>query len=418
MKKKLLKILLVLVLFFCFSVSVNAAELGDNWTKDEGVTQTFSVDNKVVTFGGSGTINITNDFSAFIVISEGADITINLNGHTITMVSENADGITTDYLNYAHVRNYGKLTINGDGTLVNNMPLPFDNGLFGSATLLNLPGAVMTLNGGTYTRAKVDDVKINCGYVIRNMGEMTIDGDVTVNSGTAGTRSVLISTGWNLDDDIQNFGYANPNTPIKLVINSGEFFGGRRSMNTEGNAITTINGGTFNNDEREVIKSASTTIINNGLFMSPTGVNAIAVEGTGTFEIVNGTFSSDVSSYMNEDSVLIEEENGDYVVAFIYADYSKAYDLLFEFEDKDVSIYTEESLKVFYETLDKMNFDLGKSEQATVDEMTKELETAFNQLKLIENPKTTNNLFTYILSAIIMIVGVNGILFYSKKRFN
>lgn len=426
MKKNIFKVLLAVVLFLGLSVTVKAEGIADNWTTTDGVTQVISLEGKVVTFGGSGIVNITNDVECFIVIEEGANITINLNGNTISTVEGVWYDITGTYPSIALVQNYGTLTIAGgygdtSGTLINKTPLPAGDGSWGNAVLMNYPGATMDINGGTYTRSQTSDGKVNAGYVVRNMGNMGIFGGATLNAGNTCTDSycsALISSGWNADDDMQNFGYTEDQiSSITLVINNGTFEGGRRAVNAEANAVTVINGGTFTNSSREVIKSGSSTIINDGEFNSPSGVSCLAVEGTGTIEVMNGTFSSDVTSYMSADSEIVDN-NGSYVVDFIYADYSKIDEMLEEIMKNGEGAYTEESLMNFIEAYDNINWDLGKSNQALVDAMIADLEEVYRQLKLVSNPATSNNMVSYIMSAIIMIAGVSFCLIYRKKRFN
>lgn len=195
--------------------------------------------------------------SGSIVIGEKQELTLDLNGHTLT----NDNGRHT-------IENHGKLTIidsKGNGTV--------DNISHGCGAIYNYPEGTVTLNGGTYTRSKEagSDAKTSGGnswYTIKNYGTMTINDGVTVNQGAEGNGkySSLIANGWY---DISKSPANNEPEPIEgktanLTINGGNISGGLWAVKNDDNGETFIKGGTIKGYASGVVMNANVLTISNG----------------------------------------------------------------------------------------------------------------------------------------------------------
>lgn len=129
------------------------------------------------------TIKLDADITGDVVVPEGVNITIDLNGKKIT----NSVGHT--------IMNNGTLTIEGEGTV--------DNITHGKAALYNK--GTVTLNGGTFDRTQENGQSDsssggNSYYTIKNVGKMTINEGVNVltakGNGELGRFSSLVANGY------------------------------------------------------------------------------------------------------------------------------------------------------------------------------------------------------------------------------
>ena len=148
MKKALATILALVMAIGLCSVS---------WA-DEGVTTAEALNTAV---GAGGEVKLGADISATITIPADKTVTLNLNGKTLT----------------GSIVNKGKLKVIGTGSVVATAA--------GTAAVANFPGGTVTLSGGTYESAN--------WYVIKNMGEMYINGSVNVQKpqGSTDTSSLI-----------------------------------------------------------------------------------------------------------------------------------------------------------------------------------------------------------------------------------
>ena len=160
------------------------------------------------------TIKLDADITGDVVIPEGANITIDLNGKKIT----NSVGHT--------IMNNGTLTIEGEGTV--------DNITHGKAALYNK--GTVTLNGGTFDRTQENGRSDsssggNSYYTIKNVGNMTINEGVNVRTANGndqlGRFSSLVSNGY-----YNGTTYDNDKGEEKpmLTINNGTFSGGLNTI--------------------------------------------------------------------------------------------------------------------------------------------------------------------------------------------
>lgn len=234
---------------------------------------------------GTGEVKLLSDTTEDIIISSG-DITLNLNGCTLT----NASGDTIS------VKIGATLTVTGDGTV--------DNKSNGKAAIFN-EGTVI-LNGGTYDRtsetgSSADVSGGNSWYTICNHGTMTINEGVTVKN--TGSFSSMIENGYySYGSGNVRTGYvegtnaANPS----LIINNGSFIGGLNTVKNDDGGILEINGGTYTNTTQAAILNWNAATITNGTFEC-SAVNCIlngassaapSANNQGILTITGGSFTS------------------------------------------------------------------------------------------------------------------------------
>ena len=216
-------------------------------------------------------VTLQNDLNEAIVIEEGKNITINLNGHNITVTDEDA------------ISNHGTLIIKGSGNVKSN-----------KGVIVNYPGATATLDNGSY---------LSTGwYTIKNMGVMTINNMNFINEVNNGSSLVANGFYGNLNTDRQQ---KYSGKEVKLTINGGTFENKMKSCNVIKNddyGTLIINGGTFisnssmSDNGNPVVQNWNKATINGGTFTSNNGV-AIAngaldqVADIGELTINGGTFT-------------------------------------------------------------------------------------------------------------------------------
>ena len=256
------------------------------------------------------TIKLGANITASITIAAGKDVTLNLNGYTLT----NTDGQHT-------ITNNGTLTITGTGTV--------DNVSHARAALFNNEGATAVLNGGSFTRSQEngktkEDSGNNSFYTIQNLGTMTINDGVLVKQG--GGFSSMVANGY-------YDGTNKTNTPT-LIINGGKFIGGLNTIKNDDCGKLTINNGVFENVEQHAVFNVNEAeikggtyamdgndsvlynrkyndtndkgllTVEGGTFTAKDGVPAIKVYDVNSKPTVTGgAFSSDVSAYAGSNAV-------------------------------------------------------------------------------------------------------------------
>ena len=290
------------------------------------------------------------DSGAYIVNGEvtltGGALTVKP-GATVTLELAAGSKLTNKAGSHTIINN-GTLTITGTGTV--------DNVSHGCAALYNAPGAVATLNGGTFDRsheagASTGNNGGNSYYTIKNFGTITVNPGVTVqqdgtaNGGTTGKYSSLFANGWY---DISTAGQSGKepahSSDAVLVINGGTFKGGLNTVKNDDAGKLTINDGTFTNIAQHAvfnvneatIKGGNYTMsgddsvlynrkyddandkgqmtIENGVFKAKDGVPAIKIADENSKpSVTGGTFSSDVSNY-TADNTPVASNNGTYYV--------------------------------------------------------------------------------------------------------
>lgn len=213
------------------------------------------------------TIKLDADITGDVVVPEGANITIDLNGKKIT----NSVGHT--------IMNNGTLTIEGEGTV--------DNITHGKAALYNK--GTVTLNGGTFDRTQENGRSDsssggNSYYTIKNVGNMTINEGVNVltanGNNQLGRFSSLVSNGYfDADDFENNKGVDSPT----LTINNGTFSGGLNTIKNDDRAELTINNGTFKNFYQATVQNHNIATINGGTYKAARDASSTGKETYGVY---------------------------------------------------------------------------------------------------------------------------------------
>ena len=210
---------------------------------------------------GENTVVLLKDLTESITIASDKNVTLDLNGKTLT----NEAGKHT-------ITNNGTLTI----TATNGGTV--DNVSHARAALYNAPGAVATLNGGTFDRSheagkNADDNGGNSYYTIKNFGKMVVNSGVTVqqdgtsNNGTNGKYSSLFANGWQNVSTAGQQGKEPAHTEdAVLTINGGTFIGGLNTVKNDDCGVMTINGGEFKNFTQACVQNHNELTITNGSF--------------------------------------------------------------------------------------------------------------------------------------------------------
>ena len=234
------------------------------------------------------TIKLGANITASITIAAGKDVTLNLNGHTLT----NTDGQHT-------ITNNGTLTITGTGTVDNVTHQP-------AAIVKN---GTATLNGGTYTRSK-EDPENNKGSAGENSFYTILSDNgatMTINEG------VRVTNVGHFSSMIRNGG----TSASTLIINGGTFSGGLNAIKNDEAGVLTINGGDFSNTSQFVVMNWHKTTINGGSFKALSSADAVLFTAkyaenvaVGELTIKNGTFER-AADRQKMLEVTYKGENGD-----------------------------------------------------------------------------------------------------------
>ena len=235
-----------------------------------------SLQNAVDNAGKGETVTLLQNTAEDIVIPERAELTLNLNGKTLT----NQENHT--------ITNKGTLTITGDGTV--------DNVTHARAAIQNEPGGNVVLNGGAYTRSKENGQNAeasggNSYYNIVNHGTMEINSGVSVTQ--KGQFSSMIENGWY--NGSQNTGKENS----VLTINGGTFSGGLNTIKNDDYGELAINDGTFTSMSQAAFLNWNVATVNGGTFDAAGASNGVILNGyidgtmdQGKLTINGGTFNA------------------------------------------------------------------------------------------------------------------------------
>ncbi len=209
-----------------------------------------------------GEIKLGADISATITIPDDKTVTLDLNDKTLTG---------------SIVNKKGTLTVKGTGRVEAKEA--------GRAAVENFPDGTVTLSGGTYMSES--------WYVIKNMGEMYINGSVSVQKPDGSTdTSSLIDNGWvNDSDTVAGVPVPAQADKAKLVISSESFKGvsGAKScavVKNDDYGVLEISGGTFDSTANNGPSNAATLL----------NWNVATISGgtfTGMYPISNGAYVGD-----------------------------------------------------------------------------------------------------------------------------
>lgn len=243
-------------------------EGGSTTAPEESKIDSFDKLKAAIKAAESGeTIKLDADITGDVVIPEGANITIDLNGKKIT----NSVGHT--------IMNNGTLTIEGEGTV--------DNITHGKAALYNK--GTVTLNGGTFDRTQENGQSDsssggNSYYTIKNVGNMTINEGVNVltakGNGELGRFSSLVANGYYNGTTYDNDkGEEKPT----LTINNGTFSGGLNTIKNDDRAELTINNGTFENFYQATVQNHNIATIKGGTYKAASDASSTGKETYGVY---------------------------------------------------------------------------------------------------------------------------------------
>lgn len=261
MRRKFLSVVLCVCMMLTMAPFAFAEEGGSSG--GGGGSSAATLQSQINDLGSEGTVTLDKNYTETITIDTGKNITLDLNSHNLS--SSTGDAIV----------NKGTLTIKGKGQVSTTAS--------GSAAIANFPDAVANVNGGTYTSSE--------WYVIKNLGTMTITGDVTVKKpdGSQNTAS-LIDNGWvSSIDTVAGVQVSAQSDKANLTIKSGNFEGksGANSCSVVKNddyGTLKIFGGTFDSTANNNTNN-STTILN---------WNVAEISGgnfTGKYPISNGAYT-------------------------------------------------------------------------------------------------------------------------------
>lgn len=210
-------------------------------------------------------VKLATNVDKTVSIPAGATVALDLKGHDIAVTSGCA------------IVNKGNLTVTGSGKVSTTASE--------SAAVANFPGATATLKGGDYT----SDV----WYIIKNLGEMLIDGPVSIAKPADNTNTAsLIDNGWvNSSDTVASESVAAQAGKASLTIKSGNFNGssGAKSCSVVKNddyGTLNISGGTFDSTNNKGADNAA-TILNR---------NVATISGgtfTGLYPLSNGAYTGE-----------------------------------------------------------------------------------------------------------------------------
>ena len=244
------------------------------------------------------------------------DVTINGNGSTIK--------VTTDIFGEPNGSNSAIEIENGANVVINNVSIDGNENVKHGINIFTAQGEdkiKVELNG-----VSIEDCK---GYgVVNNASDLTVTdistsgngwGGINVdNSKSAGTDGASITiNGGKIDEDNSVY-FENANaeagTTVDAVIKDGTFEG---NVTVAGNnADVTIEDGKFN------------------------GKVEVTEDSNSDLTIENGKFTNDVSEYLDEDSHLVKDEDGNYIAMDEeeyedYLDDNKSHGSSFELEEKE-----------------------------------------------------------------------------------
>lgn len=328
----------------------------------------------------SGVVTLDKDYTDSITISADKNITINLNGHSITT--------STDAIS-----NHGKLTITGEGSVNSTQ-----------GAVVNFPGGEVVIDNGAYHSTG--------WYVIKNMGTMTINNLKFTNDVKNG--SSLIVNGF-YGNSANDRGQTYNDTKVLLTINGGTFENKNNSSSVVKNddgGVLVINNGTFtsNSDVSEinsspVIMNWNKATINGGTFTSVNGAvisngysndtkdigeltinggtftskgdllacNGGAKKGKGILTITGGTFSGTLNSFPSYYSLSVK--GGSFSKEVTPETGYKAYQVLNSSEEKYVIASEDDlSLESIVSTLEKEQ--IGQSELALIEKASQNYQVA------------------------------------------
>lgn len=257
---------------------------------------------EAINAAGDATVKLLSDVNENVTVAEDKDITLDLNGYTLTNVEAHT------------IINQGILTVvdnsaEKDGTV--------DNITHAKAAFYNYGTAY--LKGGIFTRSLEAGTcepysgNGNSFYTIKNSGELYIEEETTVTTRMeinsdgvmTGGYSSLISNGYNSQTDFDDYVVKGMGQEFpELFINGGTISGGLNTIKNGNYGILSINGGELKNSVQNVLLNWNKATITGGTFTAE-GDNVAAVvtggkvgseDACGTTTISGGTFNGAIAA--------------------------------------------------------------------------------------------------------------------------
>ena len=270
MKTKRRIALLIVAIMFVMALNLNSISFAAE-----------TLQSKIDAIETSGEVKLDADYTDAITIPAGKTITLDLNGHNLTVTGADA------------ISNKGTLTIKGSGKVNAESN--------GYGVIVNYPGATCTVDGGDYLAKG--------WYTIKNMGEMTIN-NLTFKNDVANGAS-MIDNGYVGSTASDRGEVATASSKVLLTINGGTFENYGNSCNTIKNddmGVLEINGGTFTSKSENpdngnpALMNWYKATINGGTFNSQKVVVANgfldATYDVGELTINGGTFNASGNNYL------------------------------------------------------------------------------------------------------------------------
>lgn len=332
MKKILSLTIIAIIALIGLSVSVNAAEVSDEATIKAALTRT------------DATITLTKDITLTTPLEVEREVTIDLNGYSITPAanfnSENnsaydyvigvrrqGDLTIKDSASNGKVSNDGmklvvvKMTVKGENDATYAAKFTLQSGMledtYASTGFATISGngtrhnTVITINGGTVKSSsghaiyhpQDGKVTINGGKIEGITGIEMRSGNLQVNDGT------IIGTGVPSSSEANGSGATTIGAGVAIAQHS-----------TEKNLSVVIDGGNIEgysavyesnpNDATEFVSIE----INGGEFKATNGGTEAVYSENKTGFITGGTFSVDISEYLSEGAIIAYDGSGNCIV--------------------------------------------------------------------------------------------------------
>ena len=325
MKKLKLLTMIAAIFLFCGMVNVNAATVDSEQADARGQFYVGTPGTNVeVTKEEDGTFNVklTGNAVQDIIIYEGEDVTLDLNGYTLTNFTPECEAIKVLY--------GGKLTI-------------MDSSEEGTGTVTQAATSKFSAitNQGTMIIESGNFITTLSQYVVRNENNLTINGGTFTNESS---DTSLIGNIVNMDKSVPE------DVKPTMLINGGSYTANSNTVINNENCVVEIAGGTFTSENayaldnwsEATVSGGKLTSINNSAIrygdrgqsesvsLTITGGTIVSYETAddikivdenavldvrGNLSITGGSFTSDVSEYLPSDLELVDDGNGNLVVA-------------------------------------------------------------------------------------------------------
>ena len=325
MKKLKLLTMIAAIFLFCGILIVNAVTVDSEQADARGQFYVGTPGTNVeVTKEEDGTFNVklTGNAVQDIIIYEGEDVTLDLNGYTLTNFTPECEAIKVLY--------GGKLTI-------------MDSSEEGTGTVTQVATSKFSAitNQGTMIIESGNFITTLSQYVVRNENNLTINGGTFTNESS---DTSLIGNIVNMDKSVPE------DVKPTMLINEGSYTANSNTVINNENCVVEIAGGTFTSENayaldnwsEATVSGGKLTSINNSAIrygdrgqsesvsLTITGGTIVSYETAddikivdenavldvrGNLSITGGSFTSDVSEYLPSDLELVDDGNGNLVVA-------------------------------------------------------------------------------------------------------